>query len=144
MNYKAFSALIVVTLLIIYSVVIGWVIYDLLTLSIEEFETPSKQAITIITTIGGLISALVLAKLATTTPGDIPSFSMGEPKATTTVEKSLTSIYLLIWFVVGLGCLVVGTFINDHVSLLNDIGTTWFGIAVAAAYAYFGITPNTR
>jgi hypothetical protein len=55
----------------------------------------------------------------------------------------LAIAYLVIWLATGLLALVVGTMLYPNVNqTLNDIGTTWLGLAVASGYAYFGIKPE--
>jgi len=49
--------------------------------------------------------------------------------------------YAIIWFLVGLGALVVGNVLYPEASqTLADIGKTWFGVAVGATYAFWGLT----
>ena len=98
------------------------------------------------TTIGGLVSALVIAKLAITKPGKNPGIMRtavnadGEPNEWVT---RLSISYLVIWLLVGLLALVIGVMIYPNVNqTLNDLGTTWLGLAVASGYAYFGIKPE--
>ncbi len=137
---KIFSATLVITLLLIYTGVLGLILIRLFTA--DEYSSPSGIVVSTITTIGGLISALVVAKLAIAEPGTIPSLT-GSEKATD-IEKWITGLYFGFWGLVGLGCFVIGTFIEDKEPLVNEIGTTWFGIAVAAAYAYLGINPSSK
>ena len=43
----------------------------------------------------------------------------------------------------GFLALIVGVmFFNKVNSTLSDAGTSWLGMAVSAAYAYFGINPG--
>ena len=64
----------------------------------------------------------------------------GEPNEWVT---RLAIAYLVIWLVVGLISLVIGVMVYPNVSqALNDIGTTWLGLAIASGYAYFGIKPE--
>jgi hypothetical protein len=106
----------------------------------------SSGLIYVATTIGGLVSALVIAKLAITKPGKNPGVMRvaanadGEPNMWVT---RLAIAYLVIWLVVGLLALLVGVMLYPKVNVsLNNIGTTWLGLAVASAYAYFGIKPE--
>ena len=99
------------------------------------------------TMIGGLVAALVIAKLSITKPGKNPGVmrvtanSDGEPNEWVT---RLAIAYLVIWLVVGLISLVIGGMVYPNVNQsLNDLGTTWLGLAVASAYAYFGIKPES-
>jgi hypothetical protein len=97
--------------------------------------------------IGGLVSALVIAELAITEPGKSPvAHAVGvaapgwEASWTLTI---VTSLYLLVWVVTGLAAYVVGTmWWPGKLQPLTDLGQGWLGLAVAAAYAYFGISPS--
>lgn len=95
----------------------------------------------VVTTVGGLVSALVIARLSVTEPGKAPSVVPGTTEATT-ATTTIAILYLLGWMATGLTALVVGVMIYPKVNqTVSDIGTTWLGLAVSAAYAYFGITP---
>lgn len=96
----------------------------------------------IVTTISGLISALVVSKL-----------TLADPTTDVTVrsqrgihwKRTLELTYLAFWVITGLGALVVGVIIRPDVNAtLSDIGTNWFGLAVASAFAYFGLKPPTQ
>ena len=98
------------------------------------------------TMIGGLVAASVIAKLAITKPGRNPGVMRvtanadGEPNEWVT---RLAVAYLIIWLVTGLVALVIGVMLYPNVNqTLNDLGTTWLGLAVASVYAYFGIKPE--
>jgi hypothetical protein len=106
----------------------------------------SSGLVYVATTIGGLVSALVIARLAVTRPGKNPAVmrvaanEAGEPNIWVT---RLAIAYLVVWLVVGLISLVIGVMVYPNVSQpLNDIGTTWLGLAIASGYAYFGIKPE--
>lgn len=99
------------------------------------------------TTVGGLVSALVIAQLSVMEPGHPPtvgSFTPASPRSVNAVT-ALVTLYLLAWIATGLTALVVGVMLYPKViQTLSDIGTTWLGLAVSAAYAYFGLKPNSR
>ena len=100
----------------------------------------------VFTTVGGLVAALVVAQLSVTQPGDAPT--IGNFKAETDTGKRRTEIvvglYLLVWMLCGFLALIVGVmFFNKVNSTLSDAGTSWLGMAVSAAYAYFGINPGS-
>jgi hypothetical protein len=109
--------------------------------------TPDMQ--TSLTTLGGLIAALVIAELAVTPPGSSPGARVfraapvggGPAPAPTPAAKWVSWIYLLIWVVAGVAALVVGWLHADKVPVLADLGKSWFGLAVAACYAYLGVHP---
>jgi hypothetical protein len=97
--------------------------------------------------IGGLVSALVIAELAVTEPGKSPvgaaivSVSAGRPTLGQ-IAWIITVLYLLVWVFTGLAAYVVGTmWWPQALQPLTDLGQGWLGLAVAAAYAYFGISP---
>lgn len=100
----------------------------------------------VVTTIGGLVSALVIAKLAATAPGQTPSMAITLRGANPTdgrINHLLALLYLGVWLGVGLGAFVVGVIqCPDANQTLHDIGATWLGVAVTAGYAYFGIEPK--
>jgi len=95
------------------------------------------------TTVGGLVSALVIAELAITKPGEAPVARALDATASPRANKILkvvTGAYLLVWVVVGLAAYVVGNmWYPDKLKPLTDLGQAWLGLAVAAGYAYFGI-----
>jgi len=144
-----FGGAIAGTLLILYA-------FSLIYMSVLVFQAGyvkpdraiefSSGLVYVATTIGGLVSALVIAKLAITKPGKNPGIMRmavnadGEPNLWVT---RLSIAYLIIWLVVGLLALVVGAMLYPNVNqTLNDLGTTWLGLAVASGYAYFGIKPE--
>lgn len=105
-------------------------------------------------TVGGLVSALVISQLAVTRPGEnpvtlfarkrsfLPSKASALSKETEEQVNLIAAIYLVVWLAVGLLALIVGlVIIPEANTALKDAGATWLGIAVAAAYAYFGIDP---
>jgi hypothetical protein len=98
----------------------------------------------VLTTVGGLVSALVIARLSVTKPGSMPTIAGTKPESTFGIVASNTvsGIYLLAWVFTGLAALVVGVMLRPEVNkTVADLGTTWLGLAVSAAYAYFGIKP---
>ena len=108
-----------------------------------KVPTPAGLAF-VITTVGGLVSALVIAKLTQTKAGETPRLILsknagGGAKA---FSAFLVVVYLLVWLAAGLTALIVGLLrFPDLNSTLADIGTGWLGLAVVAGYAYFGLKP---
>jgi hypothetical protein len=97
----------------------------------------------VLTTVGGLVSALVVSRMTITTPGSDPAvfthFKNGQPL----LVNVLVWCYLIIWTFTGFASLVAGVILFPDISkTLSDIGTTWLGMAVAAGYAYFNIDPK--
>lgn len=99
----------------------------------------------VLTLVGGLISALVIAELAVTKPGEAPAARMIQAAAPTTakVVKVVATIYIIAWLAVGVFAFVVGVMQHDGVvQQLTDLGKSWIGLVVAAAYSYFGVQPG--
>jgi hypothetical protein len=96
--------------------------------------------------IGGLVAALVIAELAITKPGEAPvARAVCGANAGPTLSWTLTivtAICLLVWVIAGLAAYVVGTmWYPGTLQPLTDLGLSWLGLAVAAAYWYYGISP---
>ena len=59
------------------------------------------------------------------------------------VVKVVSVLYLLVWMGAGLWAFVVGLQHPKELPALTNLGQSWLGLAVAAAYAYFGLRPET-
>lgn len=108
----------------------------------EGFTKPMASALALI---GGLVSALVIAELAITEPGKPPVARAIGADTTAPAQvfiKVLTYGYLAVWTIAGLAAFVVGLRHPDVLQPLTDLGQGWLGLAVAAGYAYFGISPE--
>ena len=95
--------------------------------------------------LGGLVSALVIAELAITNPGDIPAARVLRPHPTDKAKKRLRMValaYLVVWFLAGATAFAFGLWHPKVLPPLTSVGQAWFGIAVAAAYAYLGVRPR--
>jgi hypothetical protein len=94
-------------------------------------------------TVGGLVSALVIAELAVTKPGETPAARVldADPSAASkSILQITTTTYLLVWTLFGLLAFIVGFLLHPNIlQPLTDVGQSWLGLAVAAAYAYLGI-----
>lgn len=148
-----FGGLIAFILLLLYAATVGYMINE-----VRGYDTKGNSTLLIfpdglifvVTTVGGLVSALVISKLTITKTGENPAIiSMTETrdeKGNRIANKPATIIaflYLFVWMATGLAALLVGTMIYPGVnSTVSDIGTTWLGLAVAAGYSYFGINPQ--
>jgi hypothetical protein len=110
----------------------------------EDSITP--QTITVQNTIYGLVSALVIAVLATTQPGELPSGTksagVSANKDSEKLSTAVAILFLLVWVFCGVYALYVGTLSYPTINeTLRDIGTTWLGLAITAGFAYFGLKP---
>jgi hypothetical protein len=95
-----------------------------------------------LSTIGGLVSALVIAELAVTKPGDPPGAKLlgGSPGSVALSTVKIVSVaYLLIWAGAGFWAFMISMYHPKVVPALDDLGHAWLGLAVAAGYAYFGL-----
>jgi hypothetical protein len=144
---KIFGGIVAVILLLLYVITMGFLVAHVITCGydancVAPFSITSGM-IFVLTTVSGLVSALVVATLAIAEPGGNPSrpwFGDGTSKSSQTFITYLVGIYLGVWVLAGLTALIVGVMIYPGANqTLSDTGTTWLGLAVAAAYAYFGI-----
>ena len=162
---SVFGAIIAFVLFLLYGGTLLYMLVDVIDHGIKlktnpelEFDTFHAGITYVVTTIGGLVSALVIAHLAITPSGEDPAVSFtrsieessgfesmddGSKQKTISRSKTLVWIYLGGWLILGLSALVVGVLIYPEISkTISDIGTTWLGLAVSAAFSYFGLTPR--
>lgn len=146
-----FGGILAVALLLLYAVSAWSMILAILAVcpgtaecSLELAKQYNDGFRYVLTTVGGLVSALVIARLSITEPGAIPNFSALHVLTVRarTASNVVVSLYLLVWGATGLASLVVGVMLHPNViPTVSDLGTVWLGLAVAAGYAYFGLTP---
>jgi hypothetical protein len=99
----------------------------------------------VLTTVSGLVSALVVSKMTVSSPGSDPAVFRNFVEGQPVIVNIIVWCYLLIWTFTGLATLIVGVLLHPDVcKTLSDSGTTWLGVAVAAGYAYFNIEPQTK
>jgi hypothetical protein len=106
------------------------------------FNDGMAQALAIV---GGLVSALVIAELAATRPGEAPAARALADDATGRTKlilKIVSAVYVLAWMGAGLTAFFVGLYHPKELPPLTNLGQAWLGLAVASAYAYFGIKPQ--
>ena len=145
-----FGAIIAILLLLLYTATLSFMIYKV----IQGAGNPNGVDFTpgvvyVVTMVGGLVSALVIATLAISVPGDSPSIlTMAKDINVDKVKldkwtKRIVALYITVWMITGLTALLVGVmFYPDVNKTVSDIGTTWLGFAIAAGYSYFGIQPG--
>jgi hypothetical protein len=142
-----FGGVVACTLLLLYAAtIIGMTV----TVIIAGKTAPDNEieftdgAVLVVTMVGGLVSALVMAKLAVTDAGASPRIVISKNAVRSNLETYLSVGYLATWMAVGLGAFIVGVILLPNVNqTLHDIGATWLGLAVTSGYAYFGIEPKT-
>jgi energy-converting hydrogenase Eha subunit A len=106
-----------------------------------DFNDVMAQTLTVI---GALVSALIVAELAITKPGEKPmARSVGADAASPrpSLLKVITAIYIIVWLITGLAAFLKGMYHPKILPPFTSVGQSWLGLAVAAAYAYFGIKP---
>jgi hypothetical protein len=92
--------------------------------------------------LAGLVSALVIAELAITRPGEVPATRMLAADASEAMKRRLrivTTTYLIVWFLAGFTAFMIGMSYPHALPQLTGVGQSWIGIAITAAYAYFGV-----
>lgn len=140
-TFNIFGGIIAFLLFLLYASILiymMWIVID----NKGTTTNFSDGLIYVVTTVSGLVSALVITKLAITEPGDNParlSVSKVEGKLNY-FATILAHIYLGGWIFLGLGCLITGLiFYPEANENISDLGTTWLGLAVASGYTYFGL-----
>lgn len=113
-------------------------------LTVNDFSDRMASSLALI---GGLVSALVIAELSVTKPGEVPAtrlINTNLPVRVQNLTKMVTGVYLLVWLLGGLAAFVFGYLKAppNGIPALADLGQSWLGIAVGAGYAYFGIKPE--
>lgn len=146
----AFGGLIAVILLAIYVhlIRVALLVVDCLNTTgcsnytASYFNEGMAQALSII---GGLVSALVIAELAITKPGEAPvarALAQNASQLSVRALKIVSTFYVLVWIGAGLWAFLVGLYHPKDLPPLTNLGQAWLGLAVAAAYAYFGLKPS--
>lgn len=152
-----FCGVVAYILLLLYAVTVGHMTVEVyqhglakapkdekgVTLAKQPLEFPAGTTNTV-TTIGGLVSALVVAKLTMTKPGAMPKLALRDATPRMNhLSAFLTVAYLVVWLLVGLAALIVGVLLfPDSNTTIAEIGTTWLGLAVTAGYTYFNVDPQ--
>ena len=145
------GALIALVLLWMY----GQVIVDAIqyTKDANHHGLPSADAFWAMQAIGALVSAVVAAELAVTSLGEWPAGRVFRLRNAAPAEESwariMAILYLLAWLALGIAAvryalLTKGPLPNHPAPTappteLIDFAKAWIGLAIAAAYAYFGI-----
>jgi hypothetical protein len=144
MKYKyIIGGMIAYILLALYTGIIVHIIIKVIKCSrVMACETIDLHSglIYVLTTVSGLVSALVVSRMTVTTPGSDPAVFGQLGNEQPLIVNIIVWCYLFIWTFTGLAALVTGVIIfPDICKTLSDIGTTWLGLAVATGYAYFNI-----
>jgi hypothetical protein len=147
MKYKLIiGGIIAYILLILYSGIAIYIIIKVIECSKDQSCGKldlHSGLIYVLTTVGGLVSALVVSRMTITNPGSDPSVFRNFDGDQPLIVNFIVWSYLIIWTFTGFATLLVGVIIfPDICKTLSEFGTTWLGLAVAAGYAYFNIDPK--
>jgi hypothetical protein len=102
---------------------------------------PTEGARMVLDLVGALVSALVIAVLAIIPATSqarrqfLSSFGPTAPQ----VLAILSAAYLVTWLVCGVALVVLWMMVDNASAALASAAKSWLGLAVAAAYAYFGL-----
>jgi hypothetical protein len=130
-------------LLLIWMITLGSLIWAVLRWNPEGGSyIPGINAVWVINLLGGLVSGVVISYLALADGGSTP---MSQVKVLAhdygrRLMQGIVWIYIIVWLLIGFSSFYVGVIRCPDVSVtLNEIGKSWLGILVGAAYAWFGI-----
>lgn len=144
-NFKTtVLAILTFLMLVLYAALVGSIVFKAYQCGGNCADITQRTSIAL-NTVQSLVSALVISVLAITKPGHpLTAKFMGIPSPL--VEK-LAIAYVSTWLVVGGVAFVYGQFFMPETqiktfSVLVDLGAAWFGLAIAAAYAFLGIEPK--
>ena len=144
------GATIVFILFIFYGGIITYMI-----LEVRKFTPPTpedelvfkKELVYTVTAIGGLVSAVVIAQLVKISEGKNPAKMLAKFWGAKETDK-IPLRQILIWFYLGgwvtLGALtfVFGVLVYPDINkTLNELGTTWLGMALSVGFSFFGLNP---
>jgi hypothetical protein len=97
----------------------------------------------ILNVVGGLVSALVIAELAITQPGELPSAQILQRRVmrpSKSVVKVVSTGFVIVWLVGGTASLVMFVLYPNAIpAALSEFAKAWLGLAIASAYSYLGI-----
>ena|SRR5688572_3978014 len=103
----------------------------------------NEGVVTVLNMVGGLVSALVIAQLAITEPGDPPGAGLladNAANSTRNIVQVISIAYVAVWAACGLAALIVGYMKYPNVvPQLTAAAKSWLGLAVAAGYSYLGV-----
>lgn len=152
---KAFAASLALALLAVYTVAaMAMILAVLESCTKTPADVPDCDTVSerfgdgyryVLTTVGGLVSALVVGQLGAARPGEVPGREQRAEysRLRRIASGTVVAIYLIVWAGVGFSSLIVGVMLYPEASsTVSDMGTVWLGLAVSAGYAYFGIDRN--
>jgi hypothetical protein len=93
-------------------------------------------------TLGALVSAVVISELSITPPMSEPGTRLAAQSDRPRLVKALVAFYLLVWLISGLFLVVSWVSGATTSQIVTGAAREWLGTGIAAAYAYFGISPQ--
>ena len=104
------------------------------------------------TSTAGIASALAIAVLGVTPPGEKPSFNRFVSSDDNNSGAALTMLYLVAWIIIGALSVLFGVILSAPADAgegvlkayqnLKSYGTTWFGMALSSVFVYLKIKPG--
>jgi Na+/phosphate symporter len=95
----------------------------------------------ILNLVGGLVSALVVAELAITRPGEWPSAQIVRRRPTKPrIIKVISTSFIIVWLLGGAAAVLMYLLYPNAIpTTLSEFAKAWLGLALASAYSYLGI-----
>jgi hypothetical protein len=113
-------------------------------LACQQGKFNEKMAAALLS-VGALVSGVIIAELAITRPNQTPGARLlnSSPSASAVLAlKIIVYAYLAVWLICGLAAFIVNLKNLEVHKPLQDAANAWFGLAIAAGYAFFGINPH--
>ena len=110
----------------------------------EAFHARRIEGVNLILNlVGGLVSALVIAELAITQPGELPSAQILKRRQTKSAKKIatiLSTAFIIVWLLGGAASVLIYLLYPNAIpTTLSEFAKAWLGLALASAYSYLGI-----
>ena len=110
----------------------------------EAFHARRIEGVNLIlNVVGGLVSALVVAELAITQPGELPSAQIlkrRQTKLTKRIAIIVSTAFIIVWLLGGATSVLMYVLYPTAIPItLSEFAKAWLGLALASAYSYLGI-----
>lgn len=108
------------------------------------FNAEMNQALAVI---GGLVSALIISQLAIHKSSDSLIARFAGESASSLLKRSVQVVavlYVVSWIAAGFAGFITSLYHPNALPVLTTMSQAWLGLAVSAAYAYFGLKQPAR
>jgi hypothetical protein len=110
----------------------------------EVFHAKRIEGVSLVlNVVGGLVSALVIAELAITQPGQLPSAQILKRRSIKSPRRIVTIVstaFIVVWLIGGAASVLMYVSYPNAISMaLREFAKAWLGLALASAYSYLGI-----